>query len=278
VTGVILRLAPIALRLPRVLVLGSTGCTSPGPPDSTPDSALAGIFTQLRENVERFRIVLDEYPFHYSRKDSLVLKTSTGKDSILSVDTTRYESRARRPYRVGHVLYTDTDSHGRRAEYMYLPTFRDLGDSTFLATHCWSYGGMVSSTSGHAGALLSIDFRPANDIHAPDVAGSIHLDSASLMVRRAIFVLTNPSMARPPLEGLSVTSTFRELVPLVPLIDSVITYQDLGIAAEAVRGTVGYRMVDRGAVIQVAHLLHYGFEREALGSTQPSEPAAPGPP
>ena len=54
---------------------------------------------------------------------------------------TKYESRARHPYRVGRVVYVDKDSHGHPVRLMYLPTFRDLADSTFLGTHCFHYGG-----------------------------------------------------------------------------------------------------------------------------------------
>jgi hypothetical protein len=271
---VTLRLVPVALRLPQVVVAGSKGCVSPGPPDSTTDPALAGVFAQLRENVDRFRILLDEYPFHYTRKDSLLVKRNIGSDSVVSVDTSRYESRALRPYRVGHVVYTDADVRGRRAQYMFLPTFRDLADSTFLATHCWSYGGVQAPVSKRGGPLLSIDFRPAEVIREPDVAGSIYLDSASLMVRRAVFKLTNAGSAQPPLAGLTVTTTYREIVPLVPLIDSVVTRQELAATSEVVPGTGGFRMVDRGALIEDSHLMYYGFEKDAPGGIESTEPGA----
>ena len=141
-----LRMQRVPVRLPAVAVLGShaRGCGAPGAPDSAVDPALAGIFAQVRENADRFRMLLEAYPFRYRRLETVVLRSDPGEDSTLSVDTTEYESRARHPYRVGHVVYVDKDSHGHPVRLMYLPSFRDLADSTFLGTHCFHYGGTES--------------------------------------------------------------------------------------------------------------------------------------
>jgi hypothetical protein len=74
---------------------------------------------------------------------------------------------------------------------------------------------------------VRIDFRPAHAITSPDVEGSIYLDANRLIVRRAVFTMTHPKSADPPLMGLTVETTFRELVPLVPMIDSVHSEQPL---------------------------------------------------
>jgi hypothetical protein len=279
VTGVRLRLERLVVVLPTVTVTGSNACRTPGAPDSTADPALVGIFAQLRENVDRYRIMVDEYPFRYTWGDSLVHETGGGADSLVSVDTVAYESRARRPYRIGHVVYTEFDGHGRRRQLMYLPTFLDLADSMFLATHCFSYGGVQSIASSGGDRTLAIDFRPADTIHVPDVAGRIYLDSERLLVRRAVFRLTNASMTEPPVMEVTARTSYREVVPLVPIIDSVVTYQPLGLVSERVAGASRFQVVDRGAAIDVAHLVTYQFEQRAPGGVAaPGMPAPAGPP
>ena len=224
------------VRLPAVAVLGShaRGCGAPGAPDSAVDPALAGIFAQVRENADRFRMLLEAYPFRYRRLETVVLRSDPGEDSTLSVDTTEYESRARHPYRVGHVVYVDKDSHGHPVRLMYLPSFRDLADSTFLGTHCFQYAGTESLGPMHTTPGLRIDFRPADSIRAPDVAGSIYLDSASLIIRKAVFRLVNARALHLSALGLTVTTTYRQIARLVPVIDSVTTEEPLTPVTEMV--------------------------------------------
>jgi hypothetical protein len=266
VTGVTLRLAPIPLPLPRVLVKPGV-CTSPGPPDSIVDPALAGIFTQLRENVNRLRILLDRYPFHFRREDSLAIRSAPGDDITESIDTTRFESRGLERYHVGRVVYTETDFRGRRMQYMYLPELRDLGDSTFLATHCWSWGGVGRLPGGSTDAMLIIDFIPSAKMNEPDVAGSIYLDSARLIARRAIVRLTNPGAADTPLLGFTAITTFREIVPFVPVTDSLTSYEALESRPEGVTDTSRARLVDRG------RLLDYKFEQRTPPDIRSNRPA-----
>jgi hypothetical protein len=268
ITGVTLRLVPIPLPLPRLVVRPGV-CTSPGPPDSTGDPALAGIFTQLRENVNRFQILLDRYPFHFMREDSLVITSPSGDRSRQFIDTTRVESRNFQRYRVGRVLLTVVDFQGRRTKAMKLPEFSDLGDSTFLATHCWSWGGVGTLGGSNTDPMLIIDFIPSDKIQEPDVAGSIYLDSTRLVVRRAVYRLTKPDAANPPLLGLTSITSFREITPLVPVMDSITTYRALEPMPGQVSDTGRFRVVDRG------RLLDYKFERQAPGENWIKRPGAP---
>ena len=144
-----------------------------------------------------------------------------------AVDTAVFESRARRPYHAGSILYYDTDASGHRLLYMYLPTFGELGDSAFLASHCFRYGGEGSGAGGAGEDLVRVDFAPLAKIKQPDVSGSVYLDAQSLTVRRAVFQMTKPDAVHPPVVGFKVTTSFRELVPLVPLMDSVETEQPI---------------------------------------------------
>jgi hypothetical protein len=277
VTAVTIRMVHLPPILDLVTVKGrrSNECVATGVPDSTVDPRLAAIFAQARENVDRFRLVLEEYPFRFTREERVVLRLEPGGDSTEWIDSVSYESRAHHPYHVGgiifvesgirvlseilprkgtvaagqesaeeivHVLDHDIEHHVRKVardslgdssyalrysrRYMYLPTFRDLADSVFLSAHCFSYGG-TRSLRGTSERLIRVDFRPAASISAPDVEGSIYLDAERYVVRRAVFEMTKPGAADPPLLGVSVTTTFRELVPLVPVFDSVRAVQPL---------------------------------------------------
>ena len=83
--------------------------------------------------------------------------------------------------------------------------------------------------------VWKVDFRPDEQIRVPDVEGSIYLDSTRLIVRRAVFRMTKPEAAKTPIQGLSVTATYREVAPLIPVVDSIITDQPLMSAGESFR-------------------------------------------
>jgi hypothetical protein len=246
---------PALLKVVRVEGRRSGRCVVTGIPDSTADLPLARIFTQVRENVDRFRLLADAYPYRYRRVETNVLRSDPGGDSTTSTDTISYESRAKRPYRLGGVIYDGLDDAGHHREYMYLPTFRDLADSSFLALHCFNYGG-TESVGGSR--VLRIDFRPADTIARPDVKGSIYLDSARLIVRRAVFRMTKPEAANTPILGLTVTATYREVAPLIPVVDSVITDQPMPSLSQ----TFSHELRRRTA-IEEAYLLDYAFEPRA---------------
>ncbi len=232
VTTVAIKLAHLPVILSAVRVQGhqSDKCVAAGIPDSTVDPALATLFTQVRENVDRYRLLMREYPFRYAREEQRFNRydpEGARRDVREAVDTTVFESRARRPYHVGSILYYDTDASGHRLLYMYLPTFGELGDSAFLASHCFRYGGEALGAGGASEDLVRVDFAPLAKIKQPDVSGSVYLDAQSLTVRRAVFQMTKPDAVHPPVVGFKVTTSFRELVPLVPLMDSVETEQPI---------------------------------------------------
>jgi hypothetical protein len=173
---------------------------------------------------------MQEYPFQYSREEQRYVRYDANgnpRDARESVDTTTVDARLRRPYRIGGILYRDTDARGVRQLYMDVPTFGELGDSAFLAAHCFRYGGTVSPRGSASVDLIRLDFVPLAKIKQPDVSGSIYLDAQRLTVRRAVFGLTKPDAVRPSIIGFKVTTSFRELVPLVPLMDSIETEQPL---------------------------------------------------
>ncbi len=279
----VVRMHRIPAVLPLVRVNGGKDCVATGPPDSAVNPGLAAIFTQVRENVDRFRLVLDEYPFRYRREERMVLRLMPGGDITAWVDTLAYESQRDRRYRVGDVLFVDSNAVAHARRHMELPTFGELGDTAFLSAHCFSYGGTKALGGKRGPKVLEIDFRPATAIPGPDVEGAVYLDAKTFIVRRAVFRLTKPATARPPVLGLAVTTTFREIVPLVAVFDSVASEQKLprGPARGqpdtvlSLGGPVPTPRVDRSAIGSY-RVLDAAFESRVLGTQSPSGSSATG--
>jgi|GEM_PF-1439239 len=288
ITTVEFRLRRVAIPLGRIAVVGhrSDRCTATGVPSADIDPRLAAVFAQLRENVDRLVLLLDQYPFRFSREERRVLHREPGPDVAERVDTVEYESRSRRPYHVGGIVYEDVDAAGTPTRYMYLPTFRDFADPAFLAAHCFTDAG-IEHLPGDTSEVIRIDFLPASAIHQPDVEGSIYLDAHRYIVRRAIFRLTRPERVQPPVVSLTVTTTFRELAPLVPVFDSVTAVQPRPMAhvtSASVDSRGGQLTIGPAktsgvteTAIETDRLLGHTFERGAPGD-QPGGAQRPAPP
>ncbi len=247
-------LAVIALHLPAVTVEGerSTKCLTPGIPDSSIDPRLAALFGELEKNVDRYRLLIDEYPFAFTREEWQVSRNGAGYEETVALDTVRYEVQEMesRPYKVGAVVIREASPRGGSQQYMPLPTFGYLGDSTFQRMHCFEYVGEDTTSDI---PTIRLDFRPAASIHTPDLEGSVYLDEDRYVVRRAVFRLTEPNRVVPPISELSVTMTFREILPLVPVFDEVRYRRPIYKNGQA-------------AVLEVDRLLEYRFEHGTPGA------------
>jgi len=220
-----LRLQPLTDRLADVPAEHPLhGCSAPGLAEASAPREVTLIVAQMRENAERYRILLDQYPFHYHLEESRAVRlnghSKEAQDSVLALDTAEYDSRDRHQYSVGSVVYQERTATGGKRMMMYLPTLSDLADAAFADAHCFTYAGDIAHE-------LRIDFRPADLIKAPDVAGSVYLDDARYIVKRAVFTLTHGGAVGGAAANVTVTTTFREEEPLVPILVSSSTEQPL---------------------------------------------------
>ena len=101
---------------------------------------------------------------------------------------------------------------------MHVPTLDVLADSAFLASHCFGNAG-VQNVDGVP--LLRIDFRAAERIDTPDVDGSMYLDPRSYEIRRSVVRLSRRPRAIPYIDSATVTTTFAELYPSLPIVTGV---------------------------------------------------------
>jgi hypothetical protein len=184
---------------------------------------MGGLFDELIKNADRERILRNEYPFVYDLERWVNLRVR-GVTQGQAFDTVRFASAATGHYSPGHIVHALDPRAQKGAREMSLPTLIDLADPVFIASHCFRYRGIerVADT-----AAYRIDFKPTDDVDAPDVEGSIFLDSASYSIRKAIFRLTKPGRLDPPSLGLEVTTTYHEIHTGLSLFDNIHSVQPL---------------------------------------------------
>ena len=222
---VTLTLHRVAIRLARIMVhaVRSKNCIGVGLPEYSGDPDIDEVFRQLRANIDRVHLLADQYPLKYSLERLRLTRRPGEPDKIVQHDTTVFDDR-KDSYRPGNVVYFD-DDHGERRQMARLITFADLGDSSFQANHCFDYGGQPFIDGKR---MIEIDFRAAKWLKEPDIEGSIFLDASRLVVRRAAFHLSHPERANPPIGELGITTTFREVAPLITLFETVDTEEPSG--------------------------------------------------
>jgi len=188
------------------------------------DAELATVLGEARKNAERERLLRRTYPFEF--KLAQQHDTYDTRDSTHSVvyDTTAFRSDDDWRYRKGKVVSGDKNKVFGDVRVMRLPTLIDFADTRFLTAHCFKYAGMSEEDTVPTHRL---DFAPLPEIVAPDVEGSIFIDSATYLIRRAEFRLTKGGSIKPAVLGMTVTTTYREVLPNVALFDEIKSVQPL---------------------------------------------------
>jgi hypothetical protein len=256
----------------RVHGKGNRDCTNPGVPDSIVDPELAQIFTEVRENVNRLRILVNNYPFSYRREDEFLLR-NTGPDYLEEMDTVDIESSEDEGYHPGRVVVNGTSSHGQPAQFMHLVQFQDIADPAFIQTHCFNIVPNASSDSATSSTLIRVDFRPWVKLQVPDVEGSLFIDPQRYIVKRAVFHLTRSNETSPPIRDWTYYSFFTEVVPLVPVVSGFQSYvqgsRQPGTQVEDGR-VLDYKFLDEAPVNSAVHdtLSQAATLRTIVGQTE----------
>jgi carboxypeptidase family protein len=188
------------------------------------DPELATVLGEARKNAERERLLRRTYPFEFKlaqQHDTYDLKAGTHR---IVYDTTTFRSDDDWRYRQGRVVSGDRSRVFGDVRVMRLPTLTDFADTRFLIAHCFKYAGISEEDTIPTHRL---DFAPLPEIVAPDVEGSIFIDSATYLIRRAEFRLTKGGSIKPAVLGMTVTTTYREILPNVALFDEIKSIQPL---------------------------------------------------
>ena len=202
-------LRPVAFKLAEVRTVGRTPCDR----RLDHDAFASGILEEVKKNAEKELVLRNQYPFRYSlavarggRRDTVYLSSATN-DRYLPGRLTRPSGRG-----------------GPTDMEMRVPQLTDLADSVFLREHCFSYGGIAKLAKQ---SVFRLNFTPARSVRTPDVEGSISIDTADYTVKEAVFRMTNPERLNPPILGLEVRTTYREIVPGLTLFDRIRSEQPL---------------------------------------------------
>jgi len=210
-TAVVLQLRPMA-------VTALLHCSRPGV-DSADEPALYDIVAAVRENASREMLLRRSYPFEY-RVDNIRTSTTVGDGAPYESahDTLWYRSDRVASYAIGSTIFTDqTDPRGA-GERMRLPATSDFADPHFLGTHCFAYD--IAESGDYV-----LHFIPLDTISAPDVAGTVTLDSTSFVLRTLAVHLTRPQNVGAGFEQLEVVTTYREAIRSVAIPASIVSKQ-----------------------------------------------------
>jgi hypothetical protein len=200
--------------LAAVRVLAYPPCARPGAPDPLTNPDFAGIFEQLRQNAEQYRVLSDSFPFGYRFERTRGDRRADSTRLIERVDTQLVRSdHDRWRYRPGNVVARDAGGY-----VMQLPTLADFASREFIRNHCFYYAGVDTTTDGRQ---VRVDFRAADRLRTPDVHGSVLLDATSYQIRRAELDLSIVPEALRDVVRAHVTTIFREVSPSIVVFEEV---------------------------------------------------------
>jgi hypothetical protein len=213
------QLLQIPVRLATMRVRPVERCVAPGLPDATREPEVAQLVSLLRENAERYRLLVSQYPFVYAQRRAF---GTIGVQEVFidRVDSLLVQSRTRGRYAPGAVV-SRVDAAIVREYSMALPTVLDLTDPAFHAVHCFQYGG--ASVHG-VETWWRMDVRAADSLRTPDVHGVFYVDSASSQLRRMQVELSRPDRLPSSLRSIravQAATRFLEIAPGLSIIDGV---------------------------------------------------------
>jgi hypothetical protein len=170
-------------------------------------------------NAEQYKFLSDQYPFFYLLEITRSSKLkSDGQIRMDSHVMQRVDAKSPWKYRPGRVL----ERQGMRGWFFHIPTLVDFAERAFLEQHCFHFGGteLVDDDT-----LVKVNVVAAERINDPDVNGTIYVDPRSFQVRRTVLRLSRIPRDMKELLDLEVTTTFREVLPSIPIIASVPSIQ-----------------------------------------------------
>ena len=201
-------------------------CLVPDEMGMVADSELSVVLEEAKKNAEREQLLRRWYPFEYKLAQSHDTYDMDSKQHKMQYDTAIFRSDDSWRYKRGKVVTNDRSKLFGEIRLMRLPTLTDLADRAFLSNHCFKYSGVVDQDGKRA---HRIDFLPDSLLIAPDVEGSIFMDSATYKIIRAEFRLTRGGTVKPAILGMEVTTLYREILPNVALFDEIQSKQPLGV-------------------------------------------------
>lgn len=262
--SVVIALERLVLRLNEVRVEAWPPCAEPGIPRQDRDPQGWTVVEQLRQNAERFDLLVRTYPFLYTAERTVSARTGLEVETVESVDTILVAGDPPWEYRPGAVLRRQ--SRGlifSSATYaMRLPTLRHFASRAFLDNHCFHVAG-IEDKAGQR--LLRMDIVASQRLRDADVNVAVWLDTADFRLRFATLALTRIPNQMRHLERLTTEITYLELLPYVPVM-----YVTVAENVERGDPLVARRWYERQQVLDVRYLgAHPDSARPDEGATRP---------
>lgn len=219
------QLTRIPVQLQSLTVQAMARCANPGVPDGDVNPAVASLVSLLRENANRYRLLVSQYPFAYAQVRAVgVMVDETAPSApfrLQQIDTVISVASTRADYRPGQVVRRERLSSGLQEYRMLVPSILDLVDDAFARAHCFAFGGREQRNDE---TWLRLDVRASDRLREPDVHGSFWLDSATSQLRSMRLELSRPDRLPRTLGGVTsvtVTTRFLEIAPGLAIIESM---------------------------------------------------------
>ncbi|HTE45521.1 MAG TPA: carboxypeptidase-like regulatory domain-containing protein [Gemmatimonadaceae bacterium] len=216
-----LEMTLVTIRLPAIYSLAHA-CAHPGRTNAELSAELLSLFEQVKESAERNRLLSRSYPFEMVVERRISRPEPALEARFIAFDTVRRTSERLWRYEAGKMLGTreyEPGVFGGKWTTLTMPELADYADDRFLDSHCFDYGG-IDLVDGDS--LLLIEFKPAENIHDPDIAGTLYLDPKTYQLRMTAVALVNLNkQLREQISGQAIRATFKEIFPGVPVIDAV---------------------------------------------------------
>jgi hypothetical protein len=210
----LISLAPVAYRLSAVSASTKSLCTADA------EMTAGGLLEELKTNAEREQLLRTTYPFQYRLARTRQLFVAGVAEETLR-DTALFNSSFADAYVPGKVV-REEQRGGHSEREMRIPQLVDFAGDPFLSSHCFYYNGRTREAGRPA---YVVRFEPNSDISAPDVRGSVVLDSATLQIKKAVFALTRGEDLEPPVLDFEITTTYSDAFPGVSLFSSIVSKQ-----------------------------------------------------
>ncbi|HEV8150873.1 MAG TPA: carboxypeptidase-like regulatory domain-containing protein, partial [Gemmatimonadales bacterium] len=190
------------LILPEIIVEGDV-CSGAAQAETEESQ---GIFSEVFKNAERLVTLQRDYPFRETFQETTTQLDSANTLLGSRVDTYPYDSRNVYRYRRGRV--TERKRSGAESAHYFQPS--DLAEPAFRRTHCFWYAGRDSLYGQPA---LRIRFAPLKQVKSIDWAGSLLIDSASMLLVQSEAHLVNLTPQTSTFQAASCTLLYGQVFP-----------------------------------------------------------------
>jgi Carboxypeptidase regulatory-like domain len=201
-TELLVELNRKALVLPEIVVEGDV-CS--GVAELASQGAPA-LLEEVFKNAERLLTLQRDYPFRETYQETTALLDTTNEIVGGKVDTNDYESKTIRRYRQGRVI--TRERQGRESAYYFQPS--DLAEPAFQRAHCFWYSGVDSLDTLKT---FRIEFAPLKRVRSIDWAGSLLIDTVSMVLVRSEAHLVNLSQRGTSFQSASCILSYRQIYP-----------------------------------------------------------------